>query len=75
MQTCGNTSLSLMFSSGFLVSTKCKATFAVAGFRNSPAQVFLKPALCSNFSKLSDSLVKSTYSSTSHCLKQFCESV
>ena len=47
--------------------------FAVASFRNSSAQ-FFKPAWCSNFSKLSDSLV-TIYSSTSHCLKQFCESV
>jgi len=56
MQTCGNTSLSLRFSSGFLVSTKGKVIFAAASFRNSSAQ-FLKPAWCSNFSKLSDSVV------------------
>ena len=38
MQACGSTSLSLRFSSDFLVSTKCKAIFAVANFRNSTAQ-------------------------------------
>jgi len=36
----GNTSLSLRFSSDFLVSTKYKAVFAVASFRNSSAQFF-----------------------------------
>jgi len=56
MQTCGYPSLSLRFSSYFLVSTKCKAVFAVASFRNSSAKL-LKPAWCSNFGKLSDSLV------------------
>ena len=56
MQICGNTSLSLRFSSDFLVSAECKAVFAVASFRNSSAQLF-KPAWCSNCSKLSDSLV------------------
>jgi len=50
------TSFLLRFSSDFLVSTKCKAIFAVANFRNSSAQ-FLKLEGCSNFSKLSDSLV------------------
>jgi len=38
------------------VSTKGKIIFAAANFRNSSAQ-FLKPAWCSNFSKLPDSLV------------------
>jgi len=56
MQTCENTSLSLRFSSDFLVSTKCKAIFAVANFRNSSSQ-FFKPMWFSNFRKLSDSLV------------------
>jgi len=42
--------------SDFLVSTKCKAIFAVASFRNSSAQ-FFKPSWCSNCDKLSDSLV------------------
>jgi len=59
MQTCGNTSLPLRFSSDFLVSTKCKVQsniFAVQSLRNSPAQCF-KPAWYSNFSNLSDSLV------------------
>jgi len=32
MQTCGYPSLSLRFSSDFLVNTKCKAVFAVARF-------------------------------------------
>jgi len=32
--------LSWRFSSDFLVSTKCKAIFAVASFRNSSAQIF-----------------------------------
>ena len=54
MQTCGNTPLSLTFISDFSVSTKCKAIFAVASFRNSSGQ-FFKPAPCSNF-KLSCSL-------------------
>jgi len=50
------TSLSLRLSSDFSVSTKRKAVFAVASFRNSSSQ-FLKPAWCSNLSKLSCSLV------------------
>jgi len=72
MQTCGNTSLSLRFSADFLMSTKCKVIFAVANLRNSSAQ-FFKPAWCSNF--ISCPIVLSTYISTSHCLKQFCDSV
>ena len=56
MQTCGNTSLSLRFSSDFFVSTKCKAIFAVTSFRDSSAQ-FFKPTWYSNFSKLCDRLV------------------
>jgi len=36
-------------------STKCKAVFAMASFRNSPTQ-FFKPGWCSIFSKLCDSL-------------------
>jgi len=40
MHTYGNTSLSLRFSSDFLVSTKCKAIFALASFRESSAQFF-----------------------------------
>ena len=40
MQACGNTSLSLRFSSDFLVSTKCKVVFAVASFRTSSGQFF-----------------------------------
>jgi len=38
-----------------IVSTKRKATFAVASFQDSSAQ--FKPAWCSNFNKLSNSLV------------------
>jgi len=45
VQTCVNMSLSLRFSSDFLVSIKCKAIFAVTSFRNSSAQ-FFKPAWC-----------------------------
>ena len=56
MQTCGYPSLSLRFISDFLVSTKCKAVLAVASFCNSSAKLF-KPAWCSNFGKLSESLV------------------
>jgi len=41
MQTCGNRSLSLRFSSDLLVSTKCKAIFAVASSRNISAQIVL----------------------------------
>ena len=52
-----NTSLWLRFSSDFLLSTKCKAIFAVASFRNSSAH-FLKPAWCFNFSELSDSVAE-----------------
>jgi len=35
-----NTSLSLRLSSDFLLSTKCKAIFAVASFQNSSAHFF-----------------------------------
>jgi len=56
VQTCTNTSLSLKFSSDLLVSAKCKSIFAVASFRNSPAQLF-KPVWCSHFSKLCDRFV------------------
>jgi len=56
MRTCANASVSLTFSSDFLVSTKCKAIFAVASLRNSFAQ-FFKAAWCYNFSKLCDTLV------------------
>ena len=71
MQTCGNTSLSLRFSSDFLVSTKGKVIFAAAVFVIDLLSS-LKPAWCSNFSKLS---VLSKYICTSSCLKQFWESV
>ena len=47
--------------------------FADASFRNSSAH-FFKPAWCSNFSKLSNSLVN-MYISTSNFLKQLCEGV
>jgi len=57
MQTCGNTSLSLRLSSDFLVSTKWKAIFAVASFRNSSAQFFLSLHGVLAFSKLCNSLV------------------
>jgi len=43
IQTCGNTSLSLMFRCDFLVSTKYKVVLAAASFRDSTAQ-FFKPA-------------------------------
>ena len=75
MQTCGNTSLPLRFSSDFLVSTKCKVQsniFAVQSFRNSPAQCF-KPAWYSNL--VICLIVLLTFRSTCHCLKQFREGV
>jgi len=56
------------------VSTKCKAIFAVASLRNSSAQ-FFKPVMHGVLTSVSCPIVLSTYSSTSHCLKQFCESV
>ena len=68
MQTYRNTSL------GVKISWASAKRFAVASFRNSYAQ-FFKPVWCSNFSKLSDNLVNIRCSSTSHCLKQFWESV
>ena len=48
---CGNAVPTLSHPTTPLVSTKCKAIFAAASFRNSSAQ-FFKPAWCSNFSKL-----------------------
>ena len=72
MPTCENMSLSLRFSSDFSVSTKCKAIFAGASFRNSSAQFF---RLRGVLTLVSFPIFLSTYSSTSHCLKQFCESV
>jgi len=58
MQICGNTSLSLRFSSGFLVSTTVSAKLYLL------CRVFsihllncFKPAWCPNFCELSDSLV------------------
>jgi len=80
MQICGDTSLSLRFPSDFLVSTECKALFAVASRhhksdaaesdRNLLCWIICSalPAWCSNFSKLPDSIVD-IYSSASHCLK------
>jgi len=53
--------------SDFLVSTKCKVIFAVASFRNSSAQNATSWVSCP--------MVLSTYTSTYHRLKQFCESV
>jgi len=73
VQTCGNTSLSLRFSSDFLVSTKGKVMFAAASFRNSSAQFFL--SLRGVLTLVSCPIVLSSFSSNSHCLKQFCESV
>ena len=73
MQTCGCTSLSLRFSSDFLVSTKYKAISAVASFRNLSAQFFL--SLRGVLTLVSCPIALSTHSSTSHCLKQFCEVV
>jgi len=70
----GYTFLSLRFSSEFLVSTKCETIFAVASFRNLSAK-FFKPAWCSIVTIVSCPIVLPTYSSTSHCLRQFCESV
>jgi len=72
MQACGNTPVLLRLSSDFLVSTKCKVIFAVASFRNLSAQ-FL--SLSGVLTLVSCPLALSKYSSTSHCLKQFCESV
>jgi len=46
MQTYGNTFLSLRVSSDFLMSTKCKAIFAVESFRNSSAQFFKDCVVC-----------------------------
>jgi len=58
MQTCGNTSLSLRFSSDFLVSTIVSAKLYLL------CRIFVihllnlfYPAWCSNFCQLSDSLV------------------
>jgi len=51
-----------------------QAIFAVASFRNSSVQLF-KPAWWTTVTLVSCSIVLSTYSFTSHCLKQFCESV
>jgi len=63
--------LSLRFSSD-LVNTECKVIFAAASFRNSAAQ-FL--SLRGVLTLESSPIILSTYISTSHCLKQFCESV
>ena len=52
--------------------SKCKAIFAVKSFRNSSAQ-FFKLAWCSTL--VSCPTILSANISTSHCLKQFCESV
>ena len=73
MHTCGNTSSSFRFSSGFLVSTECKSISAVASFRDLSAQFFL--SLRGVLTLVSCPIALSTYSSTSHCLKQFCEGV
>ena len=50
------------FGSDTWVNTECKAVFAVASFHNTYSE-FVKPAWCSNSSKLS--AVVSTYRSTS----------
>ena len=55
------------------MSTKYKAILAVARFRNSSAQ-FFKPVMRGVLASVSCPIVLSTYSSTSHCLKQFFES-
>jgi len=52
----GSTPLSLTYTFEFLVSTKCKAIFAVASFLNASFQ-FFKSAWCSNLSESFDSLV------------------
>jgi len=75
MQTCGNTSLPLKFSSDFLVSTKCELQsyiFAVESFVIHLLSVLslrgvLTLAICL--------IVLSIFRSTCHCLKQFCKSV
>ena len=72
MQTCRNTSLSLTFSFHFLVSTTVSAKLHLL-CRGFVIFVQFKPARCSTF--VSCPIVLSTYISTSHCLKQFCESV
>jgi len=50
MQACGNTSLSLRFSSDIWVNTECKAIFAVASFHNSSSQ-FCKTCVVFYYSK------------------------
>ena len=52
------------------MSSKCKAIFAVASLGNSSAQ-FFKPVMRRVLTSVSCPTVLSTYSSTSHCLKQF----
>ena len=71
METSGNTSVWLRFSSDFLVSTKCKALFAVVSFRNTSAQVFV--SLRDVLTLVSCPIVLSTYSCTAHCLKKFLQ--
>jgi len=64
MQTCGNKTLSLRFNSDFLVSSKCKAIFAVASFHDSSAQFFKACVVSSlQYIKLSDSFVNIQYNS------------
>ena len=67
------TSLSLKFSPEFILSTKCKAIFGVAIVFVIHLLSFL--SLRGVLTLVSCPIVLSIYSSTSHCLKQFCESV
>jgi len=55
--------------------TKCKAIFAVASFRNSSAQFYKAYLVCGVLTLGSCPMIFSTYSSTSRCLKPFCEIV
>jgi len=58
MQTCGNTSLSLRFSSDVLVSTTVSAKlYLLCRVFVIHLLNFFKPAWCSNFCELSDRLV------------------
>jgi len=55
------------------MSKGTKAAFAAASFRNQSAFLSLRGVLF--LVKLSDSRCQHTYRSTSHCLKQFRDSV